>query len=160
MQDYDDTSERMQFDLECELQIAVKAWHRPTLLHKDTSMKASEFGNSKFLKKEDFPQPKVLTIKSASAEEVAKGDVKLCIYFNEIVKPLTLNNTKRNLLIATFGDDTDQWIGKKVRLSLDPTVMYAGQPVGGIRLECSKSAAPVKPVAPAPIVNDDDDVPF
>jgi len=127
-------------------------------------MKASAFGNSKFLKKEDFPTPQVLTIKSATVEEVAKGDAKLCIWFNEAVKPLTLNNTKRNLLIATYGDDTDQWIGRKVRLSNDPTVMYGGQPVGGIKLECSKSAAAVpapKPAAPpSAAFADDSDIPF
>lgn len=122
-------------------------------------MKASEFGNSKFLKKEDFPSPKVLTIKMASAEEVAKGDVKLCLYFLEVTKPLTLNNTKRNLLIATYGDDTDHWLGKKVRLSLDPTVMYAGQPVGGIKLECSKATAQKPVPAPAPVV-EDEEIPF
>jgi hypothetical protein len=117
---------------------------------------------SKYLKKEDFPQPTVLTIKLCAIEEVAKGETKPILYFTERAKGIVLNKTKATLLGSTFGNDSDSWAGRKVRLSIDPTVRdLAGNVVGGIKLECSKGAAPPKPVVvPLPADSDDLDAPF
>ena len=117
---------------------------------------------SRFLKRQDFEKPLVYTIKHIALEEVAKGEEKWCLYFLEVVKGLALNKTKIKLLESGYGDDTDNWIGKKVRLSDDPTVDFGGKIVGGIKLECSK-AKPAKaaPKTVAEIVPDDsDDIPF
>ena len=72
-----------------------------------------------------------------------------------------LNSTNAQLCSAILGsDDTDDWKGKRVVLYVDPTVMYAGQVVGGIRVRRPKPTAP----PPKPVVLeteiDDSDVPF
>ena len=126
-------------------------------------MKVSDLLPSKFLKRQDFPTPKVYTIKHLAIEEVAKGEEKPVLYFLEATKGLTLNKTKIHQLEAGYGDDTDLWIGRKVRLSDDPTVDFGGKIVGGIKLEISKGK-PVQaaPAAPPPSVEIDDDaeIPF
>lgn len=118
-------------------------------------MKASDMIQSPFLKKEDFPQPTVLTIKRVSLETVVKGEEKWVLFFNEKSKGLVLNKTKIKQLTAGYGDETDLWVGRKVRLSHDPNVMYGGEAIGGVALEISKG----KPVqaAPAPVAPPADD---
>ncbi len=37
-------------------------------------------------------------------------------------------------LTALWGDESDEWIGRRVTLAGDPDVMFGGQKVGGIRL--------------------------
>ena len=129
-------------------------------------MKVSDLLPSRFLKKEDFAKPTVYTIKHLAIEEVAKGEEKPVLYFLEVTKGLTLNKTKIKQLEAGYGDDTDHWIGRKVRLSNDPTVDFGGKIVGGIKLELSKGK-PVPAAAPAPAavppgVDDEDgeNIPF
>lgn len=126
-------------------------------------MKTSQMVQSKFLKKEDFPQPEVLTIRSVAIEEVGKSDTRWVMYFNEKTKAVVLNITKIRQLEAGFGDDTDYWIGKKVKVSNDPTVMMGQQVVGGIKFTLGKTAAPPpppKPVAATTADDFDDEIPF
>ena len=103
--------------------------------------------NSKYLKKEEFEVPRILTIRSVAAEVMNDGQVKAVLYVMELPKGVVLNATKKELLKASYGSDTDGWVGKKVRLSIDHSIMMGPKVVGGIKLECSK-AAPVqaKPV--------------
>lgn len=129
-------------------------------------MRTADMIQSPFLKKEDFMTPTILTIKRVSLEQVVKGEEKWVLFFNEKTKGLVLNKTKIKLLEGGYGDDTDMWTGKKVRLSFDPTVAFGGETVGGIKLEVSKAASapvPVKPVAvvaTAPVESFDQDIPF
>ena len=126
-------------------------------------MKVSDLLPSRFLKKEDFAKPTVYTIKHLAIEEVAKGEEKPVLYFLEVTKGLTLNKTKIKQLEAGYGDDTDHWIGRKVRLSNDPTVDFGGKIVGGIKLELSKGKpVQAEPVAPPPPADDadEDTIPF
>ena len=127
-------------------------------------MRMNDMFPSKYLKKEDFPEPKILTIKLCAIEDVAKGEAKPILYFNELAKGLVLNKTKGSLLSETYGDESDTWTGRKVKLSSDMTVRdLSGKIVGGIKLECSK-AKPAKaapPVTVEAIVPDDSqDIPF
>lgn len=114
-------------------------------------MKTANMIESKFLKKTDFDVPAVLTIKDCSLEEVDKsGETKWILWFKEKPKGLVLNATKIHLL-ETFGLDTDEWVGKKVQLSHDPSVMMGALRVGGIKLSLPKgaySASPGRPAAP------------
>lgn len=125
-------------------------------------MKTSQMVQSKFLKKDDFPQPEVLTIRSIAIEEVGKGDTRWVLYFNERTKAVVLNITKIRQLEAGFGDETDHWVGKKIKVSHDPTVMMGQQVVGGIKFTLPSKGAPVpipQPVA-AGGADFDDDIPF
>ncbi len=124
-------------------------------------MKTSQMIQSKFLKKDDFPSPEVLTIKDCSLEEVGKGDTRWVLFFKEKAKGVVLNVTKIKQLEGAYGDDTDGWVGKKVKLSHDPTVMMGTQQVGGIKLTLPSNTPPVQPRAPAPVHDDfDDEIPF
>jgi hypothetical protein len=78
----------------------------------------------------------ILTIVGCTLEKVGSDD-KWVLWFNEHPKGLGLNNTKIKLLEAAYGDDSDYWVNRRVRLSFDPSVMMSGQVVGGIKLTCS-----------------------
>lgn len=98
------------------------------------------------------------------AKSGAEPEHKWCLLFREEEKPLVLNSTNIQLCKAIFGsDDTDDWKGKRVVLYTDPSIMYAGKVVGGIRVRKPKATAP--PAAPPPVVPTadevfDDDAPF
>ncbi|MEQ9410481.1 MAG: hypothetical protein RIK87_22290 [Fuerstiella sp.] len=58
---------------------------------------------------------------------------------------------------SEYGDDTDHWPGKAITLWPDPSVMYAGKRVGGVRIrptipqgQSVPQQAPPQPV-PAPV---------
>ena len=126
-------------------------------------MKTHQMIQSRFLKKEEIDQPTEYTIKGVSLEEVGGEDERWILWLNEHEKGLVLNVTKIRTLEAMYGDDTDHWIGKRVKLTHDPSVMMAGKLVGGIKLEVFRpTAAPAKRVAAAaPAAKEfDDDIPF
>jgi hypothetical protein len=76
--------------------------------------------------------PKTLTItgvrKGPSAEQPIQID------FAEFERPWRPAKTVRRVLVACWGPDASAYIGRRVTLYGDPTVTWAGQPVGGIRL--------------------------
>ena len=126
-------------------------------------MKTSQMIQSKYLKKEDFDTPRVLTIKDCQLEEVGnKGDTRWVLYFKDEVKGLVLNVTKIRQLEGAFGDDTDHWNGNKVKLTHDPNVMFGPERVGGIAIQTPPKQGVKAPVPPPPAVDPDfnDDVPW
>jgi len=129
-------------------------------------MKVSELLQSNWLKKEDLADPvagEVFTIKAIREELVgADQQSKWAIHWKERdVQPMLLNKTNLKLLAAMFGDDTDQWVGKEVEVYFDPSVSYAGQMVGGLRVRPSRPPQPRRRGNPAPVPDlGDDDVPF
>lgn len=97
---------------------------------------------SKFLNKEDIPAPIALTIRAVVQDAPRSNgggppDVKWLMYFAEHNKALKLNKTTIQTIAASYGDETDAWLGKRVQLYVDPTVMMAGQIVGGVRVRCA-----------------------
>lgn len=128
-----------------------------------------EMRESKFLKKEDVGRGALGTIESIVQMNVAKEgagqELKWCMTFSEIEKPLVLNSTNIQLCAKICGsEDTDQWIGKRIVLYADPNVSYAGKLVGGIRVRAPKPGAVAPPPPPPPVVTGpemtDDDIPF
>ncbi len=134
------------------------------LWQEERDMRTSQMVQSKFLKKEDFPEPAVLTIKGVTLEEVGRGDERWVLHFNEKTKGIVLNVTKIRQLEAGYGDDTDLWVGRKVKVSHDPTVMMGQQVVGGIKFTLPSNLPKTAPKAePEPVKDFDDDldsVPF
>lgn len=131
--------------------------------------KISEMRESKFLKKEDVGRGALGTITRCDQQNVAMEgagqELKWCLHFAELEKPLVLNGTNIQLCAQICGsDDTDHWVGKKVVLYTDPTVMYAGKMVGGIRVRAPKPGAIVPAPIPLPAQPQpgelDDDIPF
>lgn len=107
----------------------------------------NDLKTSKFLTKHDVEPPILVTIKSYEALNVAMEsqaeEVKWCLNFNEVDKPLVLNMTNGQLISAIAGNgDFDNWIGKQIVLYNDKTVMFAGQLTGGIRVRASRGGQP------------------
>ncbi len=113
---------------------------------------------SKFITKEDITAPMPVTISQIvqdnQQQRGAAPDMKWLMYFAELRKGLRLNKTTIKQLAATFGDETDHWLGKRVRIYVDHTVEMAGQIVGGVRLQMPNipppSGALARPGAPTP----------
>ncbi len=104
------------------------------------SLKASDLGGA---------EPTV-TIESVEMKPFDDGN-KLVIKFVGKDKTLVCNKTNANRIAATYGNDTDDWIGQKIQLYTDQ-VDFQGKLVDAIRVKAKK---PVP--AGAPI---NDDIPF
>jgi hypothetical protein len=103
----------------------------------EDDMKVSQMIDSKFLKKEDFPEDQICTIRGIKQENVGREDVpemRWTLYFAEQKKPMVLNVTSIRVLESAFGDESDNWRGKKVTIYVDPNVSFQGRVVGGLRL--------------------------
>ena len=116
----------------------------------------NDLKNSQFLTKEDVEPPVEVTIKSYTEQNVEMDGKperkKWTLFFHELDKPMVLNMTNGMLLKQITGsDDFDHWIGKKVVLYNDETVMFAGEFTGGIRIracnETSTQAEKAKEIA-------------
>lgn len=103
-------------------------------------MRTSDMIKSKFWRAGDLQgqPPVVLTIADVTEELLGRGtrqDMKCFLWFQEHLKGLQLNKTRVKLLEAAFGPDSEGWVGKRVKLSFDPTVEFGGRAVGGVRLQ-------------------------
>lgn len=116
-------------------------------------MHISELKQSKFLTKEDCGKGILVTIKECYQANVAKEGAppenKWCLEFNEQEKPMVLNSTNGQLIAQITGsENSEDWVGHKIVLYNDPSVSFAGQLKGGIRVRAPRNQ-PSKP-APAP----------
>lgn len=76
----------------------------------------------------------------------AAEELKWALHFSELEKPLILNQTNGALIQAITGSpESDDWIGKKIVLYSDATIMFAGRVVGGIRVRAPKGKAATQP---------------
>jgi hypothetical protein len=93
---------------------------------------------SKWLKAGDVPPTGVdATITKVEQEEVDYGDGPknaVNVTFAEMHKPLGLNATNWDSIESLHGKDTDEWIGKKVRLYATKTRNPQGATVPCIRI--------------------------
>ena len=132
--------------------------------------KVSDMIQSKFLRKEDFDEDRIMTIRGVKLEDMPgdDGQQKWVLYFREEAKGMALNVTTIRVLEKAFGDDSDQWVGKKVKVYVDPNVSFGGRVVGGLRLMPPKNTAQRAPAPPPPeerppVTSEDqfdDDIPF
>lgn len=97
------------------------------------------------------------TIKEVYQDNVAKEgapeELRWCIAFNEIEKPMVLNSTNGQIIAQiTKQDDTDHWTGAKIVLYDDPSVSFGGKLVGGIRVRAPRNQPTMpKPSAKPPV---------
>lgn len=123
---------------------------------------------SRYLKAADFEDgDRVLTIKGVDSERIGQGadaETKWILYFEEEDKGLVLNKTNSGTIAKLYGDDTDDWEGKKVTL-FATEVQFKQEMVEAIRIRSKPPKAKGKP-APAAVAPADDeeedgpDVPF
>ena len=73
------------------------------------------------------------------------GDQPMHVHLAEFPgRPFKPSKSMRRVLIAVWGPDTAQWVGRSLTLYGDPTVKFGGQAVGGIRIShMSHITAPV-----------------
>ena len=100
------------------------------------------------LSQQDIGTALLVTIRDCGERNLAKPgetpSVRWCLFFEETDSPLAMNKT--NLVSAgkvLGSSNTDDWIGKKIVLYVDPNVEYGGRKVGGIRLRAPKPGAVV-----------------
>jgi hypothetical protein len=123
--------------------------------------KVSEMIISKFLRKEDVDDDLIVTLKNCRLEDMPgeSKEQRWVLYFRELPKGLVLNTTIIRVLEKNFGDDSDEWAGKKVTLFVDENVTFKGAIVGGLRLRVQKAPkqSPLVPVSGAPAAPEFDD---
>ena len=112
-------------------------------------MKVSEAFPSKYMKAEDFDEgeTRILTIRNIEIEELGqdknKKEQKPVISFREPnTKGLVLNKTNAAIISKFYGDEMDDWIGKRVALHVIEVESF-GDVVKAIRVKTKQPQAPV-----------------
>jgi hypothetical protein len=118
-------------------------------------MKISTKAVSPYLNQEDVPQPIVATMDCVMLVPALRNPHVLH-FEGGAHKPIPLNLTNRRALVALFGDDDANWVGKSIEIYVDPNVNDSkGNRDGGIRLrapaERPVAVAASKPMPAAPI---------
>lgn len=75
--------------------------------------------------------PRVFTIENVSKNN---GDQPFNLHLAEFPRPWRPGLSMRRVLVACWGKDAAQYVGRRVRLWCDPEVRFGGQAVGGIRI--------------------------
>lgn len=75
--------------------------------------------------------PRVFTI-----ERVTKGNAEqpVQIHLAEFPRPWRPGKSMRRVLVACWGPDASQYVGRRVELYCDETVIFGGKAVGGTRV--------------------------
>ena len=133
-------------------------------------MRVSEAYPSNYLKAADLQGRQVnVTIERYDMEDIGDGH-KPVLYFQGKEKGLVLNKTNANEIAFVYGDDMDEWIGKKIEL-FSMMVSFQGKMIPGLRVRVPRYAGTPAPkpqqVAPAhnernppPSILSDDEIPF
>lgn len=97
------------------------------ILPKEIAMKISQLFPSKYVKAADLNGKTVtLTIEKLVVEELGHGsekERKPVLYFAKATKGLVLNRTNAMTIAGLYGDESDEWKGKRV--SIYPTRIRA-----------------------------------
>jgi len=129
----------------------------------------SQMTESKFLKRSDVGAGKLLTITDCVQMNVAKAneaaEMKWCLNFEEVDKPMVLNRTNAELVGMITGErNSDNWGGMKIVAYDDPSISFGGKLVGGIRVRAPRGPAaqrpPIAKPAPTALDQEEDDIPF
>lgn len=73
----------------------------------------------------------VVTIKTAEEVSFPSGDTVPVLSFLEMEQKLTLNKTRIKKLVELLGEDTDEWLGKKISI-YQVDVQYQGKTMPGV----------------------------
>lgn len=66
---------------------------------------------------------------------VQKGEQPVSVFFDgDHGRPWNPSKGMLRILAGAWGTDSKQWVGKHAQIYFEPTVMYAGKEVGGIRV--------------------------
>ena len=92
------------------------------------------FEGAKFLKAGDVKNGTRLTIEKAEEIKTQIG-ARVILRFKGIEIPLSLNKTNMDWMIKKYGNNTDKWIGKILKIRLEETTnpKAGGKVCDGIR---------------------------
>lgn len=123
----------------------------------------NRYTQSPFLKGDDLEEGErtVVTIKSAEEVNFPSGDTVPVLEFLELDQKLTLNKTRVKKLVELLGEDTDEWIGRKVSV-YRVDVSYQGKTMPGVAIAAPPKAKAGKAKPEVKFDDDDegDDNPF
>lgn len=123
-------------------------------------MNINSIKKSNYLTKEDCgDNGLLLTIKGFREENLAlegqPENKNWIMYFSEEEKGMVLKSVNAQLCAAILkSPETDDWIGKRVVLYNDPSIIFQGKLCGGIRVRAPRGQAANPPAAaprPAPV---------
>lgn len=127
--------------------------------------KLSEMFPSRWLRAEDLNgEDRLLEIDRVLVERIGQGPEasdKYVIYFSDEKKGLVLNKTNALVLAKLYGDDTDEWEGKRITL-FPCDVQFKQEMVSAIRIRprVPKPAKSSKPAPPSEVEASAEDIPF
>ena len=80
----------------------------------------------------ELTEPRIFTI-----DKVSKGDAEqpVNLHLLELGRAWRPSKNVRRQLVAAWGKDASQYVGRRAKLYCDPDVMYGGKKVGGVRIE-------------------------
>lgn len=107
------------------------------------SLKISDCFPSPYLKASDLQPNKDIEveIESVTLEEMEQGgESRPVVRFAKKKKRFVLNRTNSQTLAEAFGDETMEWVGRKILLFVSSTT-FNGRPVQCIRCRPSQPAA-------------------
>lgn len=83
----------------------------------------TEYTKGVWLKGEDLEEGErmVVTIKSAEEQTFQDGKKQPVLEFLELEQKLSLNKTRVKKCVELLGEDTEEWIGKRISLYQTPT---------------------------------------
>jgi hypothetical protein len=122
-------------------------------------MKLNELFPSRFLKADDAADGDLIyTIKGVKVETLGSGteaESKAVLSFSDTDKQLVLNKTNANTIGRLYGQDTDDWIGKRVAL-FSTEVQFKDQMTLAlrIRMKAPQNGAPAETVKDEPPTDD------
>jgi hypothetical protein len=124
-------------------------------------MKLNEMYPSKYLKAADFAEDEVKTLTVRNVEMELMGqdneqETKPVLFFREKdVKPFVCNRTNGQIIGSLYGDESDEWIGKRVYLYVTDVPSF-GKMQPGIRVKAKIPPATAKPMTKPAQPSDED----
>lgn len=79
--------------------------------------------------------PRIIRIRKVTANEGSPEQPVDVYYDGDDNKPLRPCKTVRRVMVAVWGPDASQYVGKSMRIYRDPRVKFGGMEVGGIRVD-------------------------
>ena len=110
------------------------------------------------------PIVEIESIDVAEFGDAGEKRKKIVLSFAGKEKLMVCNKTNRNTLVTLFGPETDDWIGKKIKLFTDEVAfkgkMTLALRISSIRVPQNSSAAPKPAAVTANEPLENDDIPF
>lgn len=122
-----------------------------------------EYTRGVWLKGDDLEEGErtVVTIKSAEEEQFQDGKKQPVLQFLELDQKLSLNKTRVKKCVELLGEDTEEWIGKKISLYPTPT-QFNGKDFMSVAIAAppKKKAGNIKPEVKFEDDDETDGIPF